>query len=63
MLRFTGKKKNQNEPIQIAEVHDIVAFQHNLESYESWNSSSILEYLALLQDSTYVPSFLSRNSE
>ena len=33
MPSFTNKKKNRNEPIQIAEVHDIVAFQHNLESY------------------------------
>ena len=27
-------KKNQNELIQIEEVHDIIAFQQNLESYE-----------------------------
>ena len=46
MPSFTGKKKNQNELIQMDEVHDIIAFQQNLESYYEYMEFQISGYPA-----------------
>ena len=60
MPSFTGKKKNQNEPMQIEEVHDIIAFQQNLESYEFMEFQIDFGIFGFITGWHYVPSFFCK---